>query len=86
VIAEYGTDIVLATGGGLLGHPDGATAGAKAMRQAVDAAMQDRELVDAAADNPELKKAIEQWGVFERPKTPWGYASAEFRPNRIERV
>jgi len=86
LISEYGTDIILATGGGLLGHPEGATAGAKAMRQAVDAAMQDRDLMEAAADNPELKKAIEQWGVFERPKTPWGYASAEFRPKRIERV
>jgi 2,3-diketo-5-methylthiopentyl-1-phosphate enolase len=86
VVSEYGTDIILAAGGGLLGHPDGATAGAKAMRQAVDAAMQDRDLIEAAEKNPELKKAIELWGVFERPKTPWGYASAEFRPKRIERV
>jgi 2,3-diketo-5-methylthiopentyl-1-phosphate enolase len=86
LISEYGTDIILAAGGGLLGHPKGATAGAKAMRQAVDAVMQDRELKDAAKDHPELKTAIEQWGIFERPKTPWGYASSEFRPKRIERI
>ncbi len=86
VIEEYGTDIVLAAGGGLLGHPDGATAGAKAMRQSIDATMDGVDLFEAADKNPELKRATETWGVFERPKTQWGYSGAEFRPKKVSRT
>lgn len=86
VVSEYGTNIIFAAGGGLLGHPDGPTAGARALRQAIDAVMRDEDLRVAAEKNPELKAAIDQWGMFERPVTPWGYASSEFRPKRIERV
>ena len=38
-IGELGTDIVLGVGGAIQGHPDGADAGVRAMRQAVDAAL-----------------------------------------------
>lgn len=86
VMAEYGKDIVLACGGGMVGHPDGPKAGATALRQAVDAAVNDVPVEDAAQKNPELKRALEQWGSFERPTTPWGYASSEFRPKKIQRV
>lgn len=86
VMSEYGSDIVLACGGGLMGHPQGGRAGAAALRQAVDATMADVPLEEAAKRHPELQAALDQWGMFERPSTPWGYASAEFRPNKIQRV
>ena len=80
IVQEYGTDIILAAGGGLLGHPQGYTAGARAMRQAVDAVMQDVPVQEWAKSHPELQAALGYWGTVERPKTPWGYASPEFRP------
>jgi 2,3-diketo-5-methylthiopentyl-1-phosphate enolase len=80
VVQEYGPDIILAAGGGLLGHPQGYTAGARAMRQAVDATMADVPLQDYAATHPELQAALEHYGTVTRPTTPWGYASPEFRP------
>jgi 2,3-diketo-5-methylthiopentyl-1-phosphate enolase len=80
VVQEYGPDCILAAGGGLLGHPQGYTAGARAMRQAVDATMQDIALEEYAAEHPELEAALDHYGTFQRPTTPWGYASPEFRP------
>ena len=85
VVQEYGIDIILGAGGGLLGHPQGYTAGAQAMRQAVDAVMEDIPLEDYAKSHPALQAALETWGTFKRPKTPWGYASPEFRPNLLRR-
>jgi 2,3-diketo-5-methylthiopentyl-1-phosphate enolase len=85
VVSEYGPDIVLAAGGGMLGHPQGYTAGAKAFQQAIAAVMAGQDLGEAAKKNPELKAAIDQWGLFERPVTPWGFAGAEFMPKKIQR-
>ena len=48
------------------GHPMGAISGAKAMRQAVDAVMAGIPLGEAAGDHPELKAAIDSWGVYGR--------------------
>ena len=53
-MGELGTDIVLGAGGAIQGHPDGAAAGADAMRQAIDAVMAGRRVVDAAQEHPEL--------------------------------
>ena len=39
LIARAGTDVMLGIGGAIQGHPDGATAGARAMRAAIDAAL-----------------------------------------------
>ena len=80
VVQEYGPDIILASGGGLLGHPQGGAAGAKAYRQAIDAVMAGKPVQEWAKDHAELRVALETWGSFERPKTPWGYASGEYRP------
>jgi len=85
IVQEYGPDIILAAGGGLLGHPQGYTAGAKAMRQAIDAVMQEVPLEEWAKSHPELQAALDYWGTVERPKTPWGYASPEFRPRVLQR-
>jgi len=60
-IRELGTDIVLAAGGSVQGHPDGACAGARAMRQAIDTVMAGGRVQEAAEDKPELAKALALW-------------------------
>ncbi|MDD2777735.1 MAG: RuBisCO large subunit C-terminal-like domain-containing protein [Methanocellales archaeon] len=61
-INAFGKDVVLQAGGGIHGHPDGTTAGAKAMRQAVDAARKNIPLEKYALEHPELMRALEKWG------------------------
>ena len=58
----FGTDAIIQAGGGVHGHPDGTEAGAKAMRQAIEAAMKGIPLREYAEEHPELKKALERWG------------------------
>jgi ribulose-bisphosphate carboxylase large chain len=58
-----GKDIVIQAGGGIHGHPDGTVAGATALRQAVDAAMEGVPAREYAADHEELRKALELWGT-----------------------
>ncbi|NLG83482.1 MAG: transcriptional regulator [Firmicutes bacterium] len=62
IYRELGTDIIIAAGGAVQGHPMGATAGAKAMMQAVEAAVSGVELEVAAAEYPELRRALTAWG------------------------
>lgn len=80
LMQDMGPDILISAGGGMLGHPLGYTAGAKAFRQAIDAAMNDVPLQQAAQDQPELMAALQTWGVRERPMTPWGYAGPNYHP------
>jgi len=61
-IEAFGNDVILQAGGGIHGHPDGTIAGAKAMRQAVDAAMKHISLEKYAMDHKELARALEKWG------------------------
>lgn len=60
-INELGTDIILAAGGSVQGHRNGATAGATAMRQAIDATMQNMDLKTYAKSHIELQIALEQF-------------------------
>jgi len=62
VIRTMGVDLIIQVGGGVLGHPDGPEAGARAVRQAVDAAMKDIPLEDFARTHRELRRALEKWG------------------------
>lgn len=80
LVREHGFDLVIPSGGGILGHRMGYRAGAKAWRQALDAVVADIPLEEAAADKPELRTALDQWGTLERPSTPWGYLSPTYRP------
>ncbi len=57
----FGNDVVLQFGGGCHGHPAGTEAGAKAIRQAVDAAASKTGLKDYAKEHRELKLALERW-------------------------
>lgn len=61
IIKFMGHDVVLQAGGGISGHPDGVVAGAKAMRQAVDATLKKISLKEYAKTHDELKKALEKW-------------------------
>ena len=61
-ISEAGKDIVLAAGGSIQGHKMGPTAGAKAMRAAIDAAVNGEDIKEAAGRSPELAESINRWG------------------------
>ncbi|HEY59547.1 MAG TPA: hypothetical protein G4N92_02505 [Anaerolineae bacterium] len=80
LMEEFGDDMVIPAGGGMLGHPTGYTEGAKAWRQAIEAMKAGKSLSEYAKSHPELKAAIEKWGIRKRPKTYWGYVSKEFNP------
>jgi ribulose-bisphosphate carboxylase large chain len=57
----FGRDVVIQAGGGIHGHRDGTLAGAKAMRQAVEAKLQEATLDDYAETHRELRTALETW-------------------------
>jgi ribulose-bisphosphate carboxylase large chain len=61
LVEFFGTDFVIQAGGGIHGHKDGTMAGAKAMRQAVDAALKGVTLVEYSRRHEELKAALETW-------------------------
>jgi ribulose-bisphosphate carboxylase large chain len=58
-----GKNIIIQAGGGIHGHRQGSRRGARAMRQAVDAAMKGISLRKYAEDHTELRQAIRQWGL-----------------------
>ncbi|MDD5163279.1 MAG: type III ribulose-bisphosphate carboxylase [Candidatus ainarchaeum sp.] len=62
LLKALGNDIVIQAGGGVSGHKGGVIAGAKAMRQAIDAAMNEIPLKVYAKMHDELRTALEQWG------------------------
>lgn len=61
LIEFFGKDFVIQAGGGIHGHKEGTIAGAKAMRQAVDAAMKGIPLHEYAKTHRELKTALQTW-------------------------
>ena len=67
IIRIFGKDIVIQVGGGVWGHPKGGRAGAIAVRQAIDAALDGISLREYAKEREELRGALEKWG-FLKPK------------------
>lgn len=61
LLETFGNDVVIQAGGGVHGHPMGSIAGAKAMRQAVDAVLEDETLEEYAKKHSELYHALKQW-------------------------
>ncbi|MEM4318606.1 MAG: type III ribulose-bisphosphate carboxylase [Candidatus Pacearchaeota archaeon] len=57
----FGKDSVLQFGGGIHGHPQGTFAGARAVRQALNATLQNIPLDEYAIVHKELKAAIDKW-------------------------
>ncbi|MEM0325684.1 MAG: RuBisCO large subunit C-terminal-like domain-containing protein, partial [Desulfurococcaceae archaeon] len=66
VIEALGSDIVMQIGGGVIGHPDGPRAGARAVRQALEAIQKGIPLDEYAKTHKELSRALEKWG-FVKP-------------------
>jgi len=64
LINIFGNDFVIQAGGGVHGHKMGTVAGARAMRQAVDAAVNKISLEEYAKSHEELKTALKQWGYI----------------------
>ena len=63
LLETFGDDVVIQAGGGIHGHPGGTVAGAKAMRQAVDAVSKGATLEEYAKSHKELKIALEHWKI-----------------------
>ncbi len=63
LIKIMGVDVIVQVGGGVTGHPDGPYAGAKAVRQAIDAAIKGIPLEEYAKEHKELARALEKWGT-----------------------
>ncbi|WP_214792695.1 MULTISPECIES: 2,3-diketo-5-methylthiopentyl-1-phosphate enolase [unclassified Exiguobacterium] len=57
LVRDFGTDVVINAGGGIHGHPDGAVAGAKAFRQAID------QTLGKTNDTDALSTALDAWGA-----------------------
>ncbi len=66
LIHAMGRDIIIQAGGGIHGHPGGTIAGAKAMRQAVDAEMYGISAEEYAKTHKELAEALKKWGNYKR--------------------
>lgn len=62
LIEFFGKDFVIQAGGGIHGQRDGTIAGAKAMRQAVDATLGGISLSEYATTHRELETALQMWG------------------------
>jgi len=63
LIRMLGKDIIIQVGGGIWGHKSGGIAGAKAVRQAIDAGLSGIDLSEYAKKHKELREALEKWGV-----------------------
>lgn len=61
-IKDLGVDTCIAAGGAIHGHPMGTTAGAKSMRQAIDATIKGIPLSEYAKEHRELAAALGKWG------------------------
>ena len=57
----FGKDFVIQAGGGIHGHSNGTFSGATAMRQAVEATMQEKILDEYAENHKDLKLALNLW-------------------------
>ena len=64
LIERLGTNIGIQAGGGVHGHPGGTHKGAIALRKAVDAVVDGKDIHDAAENCPELKTALDKWGTM----------------------
>jgi len=64
LVRVMGKDVIAQAGGGVGAHPLGIEAGAKSMRQSVDAIMKGIDLKEYAKTHEELKLAIGRWGYL----------------------
>ena len=60
-VDALGKDILIQAGGGIHGHPEGTKAGARAMRQAIEAVMSNTPLEEYSKTHRELAMALAKW-------------------------
>jgi len=63
MVRASGFNVQIQAGGGVAGHPGGVRKGAMGMCQAVDAAFKGIDVEEYAKDHPELKAALDKWGI-----------------------
>ncbi|QSG02742.1 type III ribulose-bisphosphate carboxylase [Natranaeroarchaeum sulfidigenes] len=63
LLDAVGTNVCVQAGGGIHGHPDGTEAGARALREAVEAHVDGESLERRAETVPELAVALDEWGT-----------------------
>ena len=66
IINMLGKDIMIQAGGGVLGNPLGVESGAKALRQSINATLDNISLEKYAKTHKELKAALDKWS-YVRP-------------------
>lgn len=64
LMGKLGLDFVIGAGAAIHGHPMGPGAGASAFRQAIQAVLSGDDIAKASEDKPELKVALERWGIY----------------------
>ena len=64
-VKTFGTELMMNVGGAIQGHPMGTTAGAVAMRQAMDCIKKGEDIKKYMQGKPELRTAIEKWGYVD---------------------
>ena len=63
IVKILGNDTIIQAGGGIHGHPRGSHIGARAMRQAIEAAARGESLREHAKTHFELAEALDKWGT-----------------------
>lgn len=61
LVKAMGSDVVINAGAGIWGHPDGGAAGARAMKEAVEATMLEIPLGQYSEKHQALKRALDRW-------------------------
>jgi ribulose-bisphosphate carboxylase large chain len=61
LIKFFGLDVLIQAGGGIHGHKKGTLAGAKAMRQAIQASLSGTPLDEYSKTRRELREALQTW-------------------------
>ena len=62
-LADYGQEVILNAGTGIMDHPDGAAAGVKAFFEALERLNQGESFVPETLPDGALRRAVEKWGV-----------------------
>jgi 2,3-diketo-5-methylthiopentyl-1-phosphate enolase len=62
-LADYGQDVILNAGTGIMDHPDGSQAGVKAFFEALERIQQGASFALEMLPHGALRRAIEKWGV-----------------------
>ncbi|MDP8964583.1 MAG: RuBisCO large subunit C-terminal-like domain-containing protein [Cyanobacteriota bacterium] len=62
-LADYGQDVILNAGTGIMDHPDGAAAGVKAFFEALERLQQGESFAPETLPEGALRRAVEKWGA-----------------------